>query len=293
VFHLNILIIHNPVAGRRRRRRLEKLLNLLESSGHSVRIMPTGRRGDARESARSARGIDVIVAAGGDGTVSEIIDGISARPSTEPAPAVAFLPMGTANVLAWELGLPRSPRGIVRMINQGKSLAFRPGVANGTRFVLMASAGLDARAVAAVKTRTKRLVGGLAYVTAAVSALYRPSPIFRVQVGGLEYEARTVIVTRAARYGGPFVLAPDAHLGGGSLHIVLMPSHGWLATVKYGLALVFGRLHHLPEVAVLEADSVDIRGIESEPVQVDGDLAVGIPLSVSVDNRTIPFLVPS
>jgi len=290
---LNILIIHNPVAGRRRRRRLQKLLNLLEGAGHSVRILPTGQRGDARESARLAEGIDIIIAAGGDGTVSEIIDGIAARPATEPAPAVAFLPMGTANVLAWELGLPRSPRGIVRMINQGKSLAFRPGVANGTRFVLMASAGLDARAVAAVKTRTKRLVGGLAYVTAAVSALFRPSPVFRVQVGGLEYEARTVIVTRAARYGGPFLLAPGADLGGASLHIVLMPSYGWLAAIKYGLALVLGRLHHLPDVAVLEADRVDIRGIESEPVQVDGDLAVGIPLSISVDDRTIPFLVPS
>lgn len=289
----NILVIHNPVAGRRWRARVDRLFELLAEHGFKTHVELTAKRGDAREAARLAEGVDVIVAAGGDGTVNEIVDGLAARPAGQPIPAVAFLPLGTANVLAWELNLPRDPEGLVHLIETGTSVAARPGIANGHRFVLMASVGLDARAVAAVKSPLKRLLGGGAYVLAAVAALKAPAPNYAVTIDGQAFAARTVIVTRARRYGGPFSLAPAGGLETGAFQVVLMGSYGWRAALRYGAALALGRLHRLADVEVVTGRTVAIDGPSGEPVQIDGDIATTLPLAAEMDDWAVSFLAPA
>ena len=288
-----ILVIHNPVAGHRRRRRLRRFLKMLKQSGHHVSVRSTTQRGDAREIARTANGMNLIIAAGGDGTVNETVDGLLANDREGPMPAVGFLPLGTANVLAWELGLPHRPRALLRMIQTGQTVAVRPGVANDHRFVLMVSAGIDARAVAAVKSETKRLLGGAAYVFAALRALRTRPPVYKVWIDGRQMQARTVIVTRARRYGGPFTLTPDAGLENDGLHVVMMNSFGLMAAVRYGFALVLGQLHKLSDVTVQAGQSVTIEGPNGDPVQMDGDTVGVLPLSISIEETPVPFLVTS
>ncbi len=289
---LRILVVHNPVAGRWRRARLQKLLSLLESRGHSVSIKLTQQRGDAREAARTVLDVDILVAAGGDGTVNEIVSGLCARIDGEALPAIAFLPLGTANVLAWELVLPRNPQGLADLIDGGKTLATRPGNANGQVFFLMASAGLDARAVAAVRGSEKRWLGAAAYVLAALRTIAAPSPEYTVTIDGRTERAYTVIVTRSRHYGGPFVLTPNAGLGTDQLHAVLLPSRGFWAVLKYGVALAFGRLHKRHDVIVASGERVAVTGPDDEPVQLDGDAATHLPLSVTLESRQVRFLVP-
>ncbi len=288
----SILVIHNPVAGRRWRRRVDRLFELLAAHGFKVRVELTARRGDARQAALAARDTDIIVAAGGDGTVNEIVDGLAARDPGQDTPAIAFLPLGTANVLAWELGLPRRPDDLVRLIENGVKVMVRPGIANGRRFVLMASIGLDARAVAAVGATAKRILGGGAYVLAAVTALRMPPPRYNVTIDGRDFVARTVIVTRARRYGGPFSLIPDAGLGTATLHVVMMQSYGFIPALRYGYALALGRLRQLPDVTVIPGLDIVIAGPDDEPVQIDGDIIANLPLTVSLDDKAVPFLVP-
>ena len=223
-----VLVIHNPVAGRRKRKRLREFLRILDERGHRTRICLTKKPGDACDVARTTFDVDVIVCAGGDGTVNEVVNGLVARPERLPLPTLAFLPLGTANVLAWELDLPaRKAKKMVKQIENNRVLTVRPGVANGQRFFLMASVGLDARAVAAVRPGTKRLFGGGAYVMAAVKALAQPSPSYTVTVDGKSYQAATVIVARAKHYGGPFVLTPDAGIERNSLTILMIISMDW------------------------------------------------------------------
>jgi len=289
---VRILVIHNPVAGRGRRRRLRKLLKTLAAHGHDTRTRLTTHRGDAREVARTSKDTDVIIAAGGDGTVNEIVNGLAARRPDQPLPAVGFLPLGTANVLAWELGLPCDPDGLVRMIEGGQVLQVMPGKANDDRFALMASVGVDARAVAAVGKKTKRVLGWAAYVLAALRAIRQAPPRLRVSIDGQEVEARTVIVTRARCYGGPFVLATDAGLYSDGLHVVMLQSYGLMAALRYGIALLLKRLAQLDDVTVTSGRHVEIRGPADEPVQMDGDVTAVLPLDVSIDRRPVPFLVP-
>jgi diacylglycerol kinase family enzyme len=201
--------------------------------------------------------------------------------------------MGTANVLAWELGLPRRPDAFVAMLEQDARLAATPAIVNGRPFLLMASAGIDARAVAALDGDTKRLVGGTAYVLAAVKALGQPPPRYTVTVDGRALEAGTVIVTRARRYGGPFVLAPEAGLAEPALHVVAMRGYGWWPSLRYGVALALGRLVNLDDVTAVRGQRVDIHGPVSDPVQIDGDVATTLPASISLAGRTVALVVPA
>jgi YegS/Rv2252/BmrU family lipid kinase len=290
---IRILVIYNPVAGRWHRKRLGKLLDRLADRGLDVRSLPTGRRGDAVDAARSANNVDIIIAAGGDGTVNEVLCGLLARGADEPQPGIAFFPMGTANVLAWELALPRRVDAFVAMIEKGAHLAVTPAVANGHPFLLMASAGVDARAVAALNGGAKRMIGGAAYVLAAITALRQAPLKYSVTVDGRTIDAGTVIVTRVRRYGGPFVLAPDAGLGTPALHVVTMAGYGWRAAMRYGAALVFGRLWRLDDVTVVRGETVDIHGPVRDPVQLDGDLVTTLPASIKLAERTMTLIVPA
>ncbi len=284
---LDILVIHNPVARRRRRRRLHGLLRHLENRGHRLRVRITRAAGDAREHARLAEEVDVIVAAGGDGTMSEVVDGLMAKPADAVLPRVAFLALGTANVLAWELDLPRRPAVLARLIEEGRALLIRPGIANGRRFLLMASVGLDARAVAAVKTLVKRWFGAAAYVLAAANVISQPPPRLTVEIDGRPMEASLVIVARSRRYGGPFSLTPDAGIARPTFQVVALHRHGLGPALAYGLALARGRLHLRPDVSVVAARAVHLLADGDEPWQIDGDAAGSLPLVVTLDDRWV------
>ena len=287
---LDILVIHNPVAGRRRRKRLKKLLARLEGAGHRLRVRITRAAGDAREHAHTADAVDVIVAAGGDGTMSEVVDGLMAKPADAPLPRVAFLALGTANVLAWELDLPRRPGNLAKLIEDGHALEIAPGIANGKRFLLMASAGLDARAVAAVKTLVKRWFGAAAYVLAAAHVISQPEPKLTVEIDGRPMEAALVIVARSRRYGGPFSLTPEAGITKPAFQVVALHRHGLGPALAYGLALARGTLHQRPDVSVVPARAVHVLADGDEPWQIDGDAAGALPLVVTLDDRRVQLV---
>ncbi len=287
---LRILVIHNPVAGWQRRGKLRRVVRYLRLAGARVTELETEAPGDAIGKARAAEDFDVIVVAGGDGTVNEVINGLG-----ENGPPVAFIPLGTANVLAWELGLPRSPRALARVILEGRTRRVFPGIVNGRRFVLMVGVGLDAWAVERVHLGLKRHLGRLAYVGAVLSfsflGTFRYGP-YRVRANGEEFEATSVVVTRARRYAGPFVIAPGADLGDRFLTVVAVTLRGLADVVRYGAAVAFGRLDWLPDVKVVRAACVTVTGPEGDPVQGDGDIVGRVPFKVSVDEKPIHLIVP-
>ncbi len=287
---LRILVIHNPVAGWQRRGKLRRVVRYLRLAGARVTELETEAPGDAIGKARAAEDFDVIVVAGGDGTVNEVINGLG-----ENGLPVAFIPLGTANVLAWELGLPRSPRALARVILEGRTRRVFPGIVNGRRFVLMVGVGLDAWAVERVHLGLKRHLGRLAYVGAVLSfsflGTFRYGP-YRVRANGEEFEATSVVVTRARRYAGPFVIAPGADLGDRFLTVVAVNLRGLANVVRYGAAVAFGRLDWLPDVKVVRAACVTVTGPEGDPVQGDGDIVGRVPFKVSVDEKPIHLIVP-
>ena len=284
----HVLVIHNPTAGWRRRWKMRRVIGHLRQMGARVTLFETEAPGDATAKAREADGHDVIAVAGGDGTVNEVVNGLDGE-----GPPVAFIPLGTANVLAWELSLPLSAPALARMIFDGETRRVYPGLVNGRRFVLMVGVGLDAWVVERVKPGIKRNLGGFAYVVALLSFLrsFRFGP-YRVIVDGEEIEATSTIITRTRRYAGPFVIAPEAGLEERSLTVVALTRGGIWNVLRYAAALLLGRLHALSDVRILQATRVSVTGPGGDPVQGDGDLIMKLPIEVSVDERPIRLIVP-
>jgi len=283
-----LLVIYNPTAGGRRRRRFEAVLACLADLGCPMDVRPTTGPGDAAAFAREAdpRAHDLVVAAGGDGTINEVINGLVAL-GGPAAPPLAVLPLGTANVLAAELGLDLVPAHIARTIAAGPVHPVCLGHAQAGDgparvFSLMTGAGFDARVVAGIDLRLKRLIGKGAYVLEGLYQMTRQKPPpLRVTVDGGVFEAASVVVSKARFYGGRYVLAPEASLADPLLHVCLFRHGDALHILRYALALQRGLLLRQNGFRIVTGRDVRIEGDAGAPLQADGDIIAHLPVRIS------------
>ena len=300
----SILLIRNPIAGRRRRGLVEDVMRLVQAEGWTVDLVDTEAAGDARRLAETcdARRYAVIAVAGGDGTINEVVNGLARR--SAGAPALALVPLGTANVLAHELGLRATAKVVAETMIAGRELLMRPGEATGSglprHFSLMAGAGFDAKVVAGVTAPLKRRLGKAAYVWRSMIETRRYRPVrYAVEVDGVVFEAASVIVTRSRLYAGPYVVAPAATLGEPLLHVCLFERWGRSQTLRFGLALLMGRLPKTGGYRVIAGRDVKVSVLSdagesrSQPVQIDGDNALTLPVSIAIAPGAVRFLRPA
>ncbi len=294
-----VVVIYNPTAGRNRRKRLTDVLDRLAARGLVVSTRETGRRGDAEEFARLAAletpPCDVIVAAGGDGTINEVVNGMAGcGPGT---PMLAIIPLGTANVLACEIGLDVDDSDqIAETIASGTGRTVHLGTANGRHFVLMAGIGLDAKVVEGINANVtlKRRTGKFAYVVEGVrQALGYDFPALEVRADGKIYRGRMAVACRGRYYGGPYVAAPAAKLEEPRLEVCILPKKGMSGALRYGLALPFGKLSSLPEVEMVSTRAIVVNGPRGAPVQADGDIVARLPAEITVATETVDLVVPA
>lgn len=275
-----VIVIYNPIAGRRHRRRFAATLRALGRLGCRVGVRMTAHAGDAERIAAgvSAADCDVLVVAGGDGTINEAVNGLG-----PDAPPLAVIPLGTANVFARELALPWAPVPLAEIIASGVPVAIRIAAANGRRFVQMAGIGFDARVVEAVHPAVKRRLGRLAYLAeiARQWARHRPTR-YQVSVAGETIAASAVIVANGRFYGGPFVVDPDADLTADEFGVCLFLRAGRLPLLRYLLALGSGALARRTDVRRIGARAVEIAGSEGEAVQLDGDIRGTLPCRIAM-----------
>ena len=239
-----MLIVLNPTAGQRQRRRLAAILAALAARGVTPEVQATHRPGEATELARAGAqaGVSRIVAAGGDGTVAEVVNGLLDGPAGATRPVLGILPLGTANVLAHELAIPRAPAALADLLVDGVPRPIWPGIleqAGQQRyFVQMVGVGFDAYVVHRVNGGLKQLVGGLAYGwQGLVEAGRYGFPRIDVVVDGVATATHGVIVTKGRLYAGRFTLAPDASPLDRGLTVVLFDRPGAFAVRTSGRPL--------------------------------------------------------
>ena len=287
-----VLIIANPAAGSRHRsrRRLGEIAAALERSGCSVIIRHAGAAsGDAERLARDAEAdFEVIVAAGGDGTIQAVANGIAGSSRT-----LAVLPLGTVNVLAREIGLPRDPQQLAELIAEGTASPIWPGLAGDRLFLTMASSGFDAEIVAAVNPRLKRRLGRLAFAWAIVTCWcsYQQREL-RVRIDGVDHRAATVIAAKARFYAGPYVIAPTADLAEPMLDFVLFSRSGRLAVLRYLAGLLGGTLKRRRDITWLRGRQAIISADQPAPVQADGEIVACLPVALAVADQPLLLIRP-
>ena len=288
-----VLVIYNPAAGQWRKRKLQTTLAALKGLGCAVTLFATQKAGDAQERALTltAEEFDVVVAAGGDGTINEVANGLANAENA--VPPLAIIPLGTANVLAQEIGLRGNPRAVARAIANGSRMKVHLGDANGRYFLMMAGVGFDAHVVANVDLALKRRAGKIAYVVETlVQGLRYGFPRCRVTIDGKTHDACSVVVCNGRHYGGPFVAAPKASLAEPAFEVCLLEKGGYRHVIRYGVALVMGRLSALPDVQILTGKSLRIEGEAGLPVQGDGDIIATLPVEIGVAERTLELVIP-
>jgi YegS/Rv2252/BmrU family lipid kinase len=290
-----IVIIHNPTAGRRRKKKLHGVVQHLQKMGCSVVQLATAAAGDAEVMARQIRAqqCDVLVAAGGDGTINEVVNGLLQNPDRDHL-QMGVIPMGTANVAALELGLGKKIRQIAHTLAYGVPHPVHPAQANGRAFVMMAGIGIDAQVVDQVKLGLKRKIGALAYVWETLNQArnYRYAPC-EVILDGVSHTAVAAVICNGSRYGGPFVAAKGADLSLPEVHVCLLKRPGILNVLRYAVWLGMGRLDRLPDVDVVAASRVQVSGPDNAPVQADGDVIARLPLDITPVATPLSFLIPA
>jgi diacylglycerol kinase (ATP) len=308
-------VIFNPTAKGDKARRFRAQLD--DIAQHAV-LKLTQSAGDATRLAAEAvgEGFDLIVAAGGDGTVNEVLNGIGRAPNGFARAALGVLPLGTVNVFARELRLPRRlqdawavlQRGKVATIDVGvverggaetsggelRTLNLEPGIQNPNRryFAQLAGAGLDARAIELVDWRLKQRIGPLAYVWAGLQALCESKPELTVRAGGIELRGKLVLIGNGRLYGGDFATVPAARLDDGLLDVCVFPQvNGW-TLLRCALPLLLAQ--RLPESVVRRVQSAQftVSCERAAAIELDGDLAAPLPVTFGVERLKLRVVVP-
>jgi diacylglycerol kinase (ATP) len=285
-----VVLIANPISGRKRVARVEMMARELDGPW-SLEVVETRRSGDARRAAGSLSDDTVlVVAAGGDGTVNEVISGLSKRNIP-----VAIVPLGTANVLAKEFGIPRDIKGACEVARLGRWRSVDLGVSDRGYFLAVAGVGFDAAVVrefSRFRTGNASLASYLDPIWRIVQTYRFPSITVTVDGRVISEAATSVIVANTRSYGGPFVVAPRARPDDGFLDVCVFTAADAALQAVYMAASVLEGHTLLPGVETLRARSVSCESGKRVPVQLDGDRRGSLPVSFSVEPSAIRLVVP-
>ncbi len=280
-------IIYNPTSGTFREQTLEQIQRTLRDAGVRSEAIGTTHAGHATELSRALTGTDRVACYSGDGTLNEVATGLIGRDLP-----IAFLPGGTANVMAHELGLPRDPVRAALALLRGRPRPVRPGRVGARLFLLMAGLGFDAAAVSLVSPRMKAWAGRGAYVWAGVRALFEAGPDLRVTGTGEPLMARWVVAARARRYGGPFVVHPRAGLEAPALGIAAIGAGHVLPFLVANLGL--GAARSRTGRWLLQATRLVVESEQPVHLQVDGDYrGQALRFEIGIADQAVQLCFPA
>ena len=302
----NALLIHNPNAGyggHARRRLLDQARKILSRAGIEAELQETSAPGEATVMAQraTAEGRQLVIACGGDGTLNEVVNGLAAQKNGHRVP-MAFLPGGTANVLAKELGLPWDILGAAEKLVHGEIKEIALGLATPIKepgkkryFLSVAGAGPDGMIVYSIDLDLKARVGILAYWWQGAREIFRYKyPHFRAVSGGKSLDVSLVVVGRTKHYGGPFRITDQADLYTDQFEIMGLTTRSGFRYLSYLPTLWLGKLRGTEGVHYWKAGSVLCEPLDTAPVyaQVDGEPLARLPVEFTIVPRALKLLVP-
>ena len=283
------VVILNPAA---RGTRASRLRSQVESITRGAILCATSRSGDAEILARHAvtEGFDKIVAAGGDGTINEIVNGIAGHDV-----ALGLLPLGTMNVFATELGLPANDlRRCWEIIQDNRTRPVDLLNANGKYFVQLAGVGLDAQAVKETSRAFKRSFGPLSYMISAAQIASRPPP--RLQIESEESETKEgsfVLVGNGRLYGGPFPFFKQALIDDGLIDVIVFKRLNYIEIIRYLQNVIFTPQITAPEVEYFQTRRLKVSSEETVPVEIDGELIGNCPVEFGIRTGGLHVFAPN
>jgi len=299
VGYRRIALIYNPFAGGLQGSRSSRLLDAqtaLGKYGAQVEMIPTDAPRTAGRLAAHAinAGADLIVAAGGDGTINETAEGVAGT-----CVPLAILPAGTANVLACELRSGRDFAANAEALLTYPAHRISVGRVHSTdaaprSFLLMAGAGLDAHIVYSINYSLKRKLGKVAYWIAGFSQFGRTFPEFTAHIAGRDYTCTFALISKVRNYGGDLEIAREVTLFDDEFEVVLFHGRESWRYLKYLAAVAAKRLDGVQGITVLRAREVELSQASDARIylQVDGEFAGRLPAKLEIVPDALTLLIP-
>jgi len=296
---VRICVIFNPAARGNKARRFRHFLNELSQQ---CSLKATTGPGDARRFAHAAAsiGFDIIAAAGGDGTVNEVLNGIGDEPDGFAKTRLGVLPLGTVNVFARELKIPLRLEHAWQVLKRARETKIDLARADfldegrpATRyFMQLAGAGLDARAVELVSWKLKKNAGPLAYVVAGFQALLEKQPQIIVQADGQQLAGELALLGNGRFYGGPYEIFPGAELGNGRLDACVFPRVNLAAFLGHVPGFLARRKLSENQVRRLRAAKIELTSETPAAFELDGEWVGNLPATFSIEPEKLRVVVP-
>jgi diacylglycerol kinase (ATP) len=294
--NFQVLIIYNPAAGQSSNLKstLDRVAALWRDRGWQVQIAATTAPGDATIKAQQAAqaGYNAVIAAGGDGTVNEVMNGLIGTTT-----ALGTLPLGTVNIWAREMGLSMDMLKAAESISKSELTQIDVGIAGNRYFLLMAGIGFDAAVTASVSSVEKKRLGAIAYVKQAIQLAWNfrgVSPKLRIDGKRVRGKILMVIIGNSQLYGGVVKFTANATIDDGLLDVCVIKGQGMLSAPRRLISIFARHYNRDPLVQYFQARQIEIRGKRGKvlPVQVDGDYLGKTPMNFRVVPNSLWIMVP-
>lgn len=263
-------------------------------AGHRIDVRVTWEKGDARRFALEADKLDLLIAAGGDGTLNEVLEGLM-NLSTASRPTLGIVPVGTANDFATGCGIPREPGKALALCMKSAGVPIDVGKANNHWFINAASSGFGAEITATTSPDLKRLLGPAAYtVMGAILAINLHHYQGRLILPEREITSSgpVAIVGNGRQTGGGIQVAPRAYIDDGLLDVLA------IRQISPATLLAAAReLQQLPPdgeyVSYFQTPWIEVHSEETIPVNLDGEPLRFSSVRYEAVSNAISVIVPA
>ncbi|HHX24447.1 MAG TPA: diacylglycerol kinase family lipid kinase [Thermoanaerobacterales bacterium] len=285
---MKTLFIINPIAGRNKSKIIWN--DIKSHINIPFDYVFTQMPGDARRFAHDAysQGFKRVVAVGGDGTVSEVVNGIVGSDLE-----LGIIPAGTGNDFVKTLNIPLTPKEALTVIETGKTTMVDLGKSEKGFFINVAGAGFDAEVVNTTNVDIKFLTGTPAYVSGLIINLVRYSPReAQIEIDGEVYHRKLwlIVVANGQYFGGGMKISPDAVIDDGLFDICMVNSMSRLEILRF-LPKVFTGAHKThPALEVIRGRNIKIDFKTPTKVQADGEVIGNTPVSFSIVSKALKVI---
>lgn len=296
---MRICVIFNPAARGNKARRFRRFLNELSQQ---CALKATTGPGDARRLAHAAvaTGYDIIAAAGGDGTVNEVLNGIGDEPDGFQRTRLGVLPLGTVNVYAREFKIPLRLEHAWRLLKRARETKIDLGRVDYSDdgkpaqryFIQLGGAGLDARAIELVSWKLKKTAGPLAYVVAGLQALLEKQARISVSADGKTLAGELALFGNGRMYGGPFEIFPGADMRDGLLDACVFPSVNLSSLLRLVPGFLARQKLSEHRVQRLRAAKIELTSELPSAFELDGEWIGYLPATFSVEQKKLRVVIP-
>ncbi len=288
-------IIYNPTSGREIfKKHLAEVLQKLEIAGYETSCHATTGPGDATKAARMAieRKFDLVVAAGGDGTINEVVNGLAEQPYR---PKLGIIPVGTTNDFARALHIPRDIEAAADIIVKGDRIPVDIGRINDRYFINIAGGGRLTELTYEVPSKLKTMIGQLAYYLKGIEML----PSIRSTEVSIEYdgklfegEAMLFLVGLTNSVGGFEKLAPDSSINDGLFSLLILKKTNLADFIRIATLAVRGEHINDPQVIYTQANRIKVQSSEKLQLNLDGEFGGLLPAEFVNLYRHLEVFVP-